>query len=120
MDIGIAHVVLRECSPYLCTMLGMVFDDENTRDDRKSVPPVAVFLRKAINIQELQNYADHQDEKKQLRVIKTIVLSPAMYDIFRENLLFDWEFVRENTDLTYDGQVWDCALIRTTDRKEAI
>lgn len=114
----------RECSPYLAarTMLDdMVFDDENTRDDdRKSVPPAAVFLRKAINIQELQNYADHQDEKKQLRVIKTIVLSPALYDIFRENLLFDWEFVRENTDLTYDGQVWDCALIRTTDRKEAI
>ncbi len=46
------------------------------------------------------------------------MLSPALYDIFRENLLFDWEFVRENTDLTYDGQVWDCALIRTTDRKK--
>ncbi len=114
----------RECSPYLAarTMLDdMVFGDENTRDDdRKSAPPAAVFLRKAINIQELQNYADHQDEKKQLRVIKTIVLSPALYDIFRENLLFDWGFVQENADLTYDGQVWDCALIRTTDRKEAI
>ncbi len=85
-----------------------------------SAPAKAVFLRKASSIHELRDYADHQDEKKQLRVIKTIVLSPAMYDIFQGNLLFDWGFTRENADLAYDGQVWNCALIRTTDRKEAI
>ncbi|MGI6175194.1 MAG: hypothetical protein ACOYJC_03315 [Christensenellales bacterium] len=83
-------------------------------------PPAAVFLRKAPNIQELQSYAAHQDKRQQLRVVKSIVLSPAMYDAFRENLLFDWAIVHENAKLVYDGHVWNCALICTTDRKEAI
>jgi len=118
----------RECSPYLAAraMLDdMAFDDDDARGDhhdawKKSAPAKAVFLRKTSGIQELQDYAGHQDERRQLQVIKTIVLSSAMYDIFRENLLFDWGFSRENANLAYDGHVWNCALIRTTDRKEAI
>jgi len=80
----------------------------------------AMFLRKAPNIQELRDYSADQDQKQQFRAVKTIVLSPAMYDIFRENLLFDWAVTRENANLVYDGTLWNCALIRTTDRKEAI
>ncbi len=114
----------RECSPYLAAraMLDdMAFEKDEARgDDHESVPIAAVFLRKASSIQELQGYAGRQDEKRPLRVVKAIVLSPAMYDIFRGNLLFDWVFVRENANLACTDHVWNCALIRTTARQEAI
>ncbi len=92
----------------------------NTDRNTLTSPPAAVFLRKAPNIQELRDCAADQDQKQQFRVVKTIMLSPAMYDIFRENLLFDWSVTCENANLVYDGNLWNCALIRTTDRKEAI
>lgn len=92
----------------------------NTDRNTLTSPPAAVFLRKAPNIQELRDYAADQDQKQPFRAVKTVVLSPTMYRVFRENLLFDWSVTRENANLVYDGNLWNCALICTTDRKEAI
>jgi hypothetical protein len=67
----------------------------------------ANLVNKANNIKQLRNRND------EIKVEKVIVLDVDLFEIFENNLLDDYDFIKDNVDLMYQDRndVWHCLFI---------
>jgi hypothetical protein len=67
----------------------------------------ANLVNKANNIKQLRNRND------EIKVEKVIVLDVDLFERFENNLLEDYDFIKDNVDLMYQDRddVWHCLFI---------
>ena len=81
-----------------------------------------LFTRKAVDIDELKRRTGLEHEKNRFVIEKVVELDEKEFDEFADDLLSDYDFIKENVDLMYidSDRVWHCILVRTVDRTDSI
>ncbi|MHB1455247.1 MAG: DUF5049 domain-containing protein [Saccharofermentanales bacterium] len=74
----------------------------------------AHFMRKAVNLAELMRASQDDRYKEPFVIEKTVELEKAQYVEFTENLLDDYDFIKENLPLmcTDAGGIRHCILVK--------
>ncbi len=82
----------------------------------------AAFIRKAINLAELMEKANSIEASHDFVIDKVIEIPESEYEHFSNNLLDDFDFIKENKDLMYYDQnkVWHCILVKAVGEKDGI
>ncbi|MEI6131991.1 MAG: hypothetical protein WCQ41_04115, partial [Bacillota bacterium] len=80
------------------------------------------FVRKAVNLEELKGKMNTLEAAHDFVIEKVIELPEAEYEHFSNNLLDDFDFIKENKALMYYDQnkVWHCILVKTIGAKDGI
>ena len=82
----------------------------------------AFFARKAVNVDELKRLADTGKNEYYFVVEKVVELSTEEYEVFQNNLKYDYEFIFDNMNTTYidDKGIWHTILIKSKESIDGI
>ena len=82
----------------------------------------AYFARKAVNIEELKLRTSDGRDKVPFVVEKVIELTPAHFEKFSQNLLRDFDFIKDNLEFMYidTNKVWHAVLIKAAGAVDGI
>lgn len=82
----------------------------------------ALFTRKAVNLDELKCRTEQERDKKYFVIEKVIELPEDSFRTFANNLLSDFDFIKENLDKMYvdSDQIWHCLLVKAEGSKDGI
>jgi len=82
----------------------------------------AFFTRKAVGLEELKNRTGQERDKSYFVVEAVIELSEDNFRVFADNLLLDFDFIKDNIEKMYiDGdRIWHCLLVKALGSKDGI
>jgi hypothetical protein len=82
----------------------------------------ALFVRKAVDLEELKNRTGQERNKSYFVVEAVIELSEDNFRVFADDLLLDFDFIKDSIEKMYidSDRIWHCLLVKALGSKDGI